>query len=166
MAPRPLLYLSYMTKLLLYIIHIHFGMTFNKFSNPLICFVSNLYFSKYVKMHWKLKIGQKFRVVFQIFHIANIPQRMFGSQKGPLDVSSKLRLTPTTCFIFNPIRPGRGGPEGPPLAFLFIAFKRILILNQSFLTFPKYLKQAEAVVVPSSSSVKIKFLKLRKVKLS
>ena len=36
-------------------------------------------------------IGQKFRVVFQISQLANIPQKWFGTQNGPLDIRSQMR---------------------------------------------------------------------------
>ena len=40
-------------------------------------------------------IDQKFRVVFQISQLANIPQKWFSTQKGPLDVRSQMRQTST-----------------------------------------------------------------------
>ena len=40
-------------------------------------------------------IDQKFRVVFQISQLANIPQKWFSTQNEPLDVSFQMRLTPT-----------------------------------------------------------------------
>ena len=40
-------------------------------------------------------IDQKFRVVFQISQLANIPQKWFSTQNGPLDVRSQMRQTPT-----------------------------------------------------------------------
>ena len=40
-------------------------------------------------------IYQKFRVVFQISQLANIPQKWFSTQNGPLDVRSQMRQIPT-----------------------------------------------------------------------
>ena len=40
-------------------------------------------------------IDQKFRVVFQISQLANIPQKWFSTQNGPVDVTSQMRQTPT-----------------------------------------------------------------------
>ena len=40
-------------------------------------------------------IDQKFRVVFQISQLANIPKKWFSTQNGPLDVRSQMRQTPT-----------------------------------------------------------------------
>ena len=40
-------------------------------------------------------IDQKFRVVFQISQLANIPQKWLSTQNGPLDVRSQMRRTPT-----------------------------------------------------------------------
>ena len=40
-------------------------------------------------------IDQKFRVVFQISQLANIPQKWFSTQNEPLDVRSQMRQTPT-----------------------------------------------------------------------
>ena len=40
-------------------------------------------------------IDQKFDVVFQILQIPNIPKKCFSAQKGPLDVRSQMRQTPT-----------------------------------------------------------------------
>ena len=39
-------------------------------------------------------IDQKFRVVFQISQLANIRQKWFSTQKGPLDVRFQMRQTP------------------------------------------------------------------------
>ena len=38
-------------------------------------------------------IDQKFRAVFQISPLANIPQKWFSTQNGPLDVRSQMRRT-------------------------------------------------------------------------
>ena len=48
-----------------------------------------------MKIHWKLIIAQKFRVVFQISRPANLPQKWFSTQNGLLDVKSQIRQTPT-----------------------------------------------------------------------
>ena len=40
-------------------------------------------------------IDHKFRVVFQISQLANIPQKWFSTQNGPLDVRSQMKWTPT-----------------------------------------------------------------------
>ena len=48
-----------------------------------------------MKIHWKLIIDQKFRVVFQISRPANIPQKWFSTQNGPLDIGSQMRQTLT-----------------------------------------------------------------------
>ena len=40
-------------------------------------------------------IDQQFRVVFQISQLANIPQKWFSTQNGPLDVRFQMRQTPT-----------------------------------------------------------------------
>ena len=40
-------------------------------------------------------IDQKFRVVFQISQLANIPQKWFSTQNVLLDVRSQMRQTPT-----------------------------------------------------------------------
>ena len=39
-------------------------------------------------------IDQKFRVVFQISQLENIPQKWFSTQNGPLHVRSQMRQTP------------------------------------------------------------------------
>ena len=50
---------------------------------------------------WKLMIDQKFRVIFQISQPANIPQKWFNTQNGPLDVRFQRRLNPTMgAFYF------------------------------------------------------------------
>ena len=54
-----------------------------------------------MKIHWKLKIDQKFRVGFQISQLINIPQKWFSTQKGPLDVIFLMRLTPNFFFILE-----------------------------------------------------------------
>ena len=46
-----------------------------------------------MKIHWKLIIDQKFRVVFQITQPANIPKKWFSTQNEPLDVTSQIRQT-------------------------------------------------------------------------
>ena len=39
-------------------------------------------------------INQKFKIVFQISQPANIPQKWFSAQNGPLDVRFQIRLNP------------------------------------------------------------------------
>ena len=39
-------------------------------------------------------INQKFKIVFQIFPPANIPQKCFSAQNGPLDIRFQMRLNP------------------------------------------------------------------------
>ena len=46
-----------------------------------------------MKIHWKLIIDQKFRVVYQISRPLNIPQKWFSTQKEPLGVTFQMRLT-------------------------------------------------------------------------
>ena len=46
-------------------------------------------------------IDKKFRVAFQISRPANIPQKWFSTQNGPLDINFQMRLTPTMgAFYF------------------------------------------------------------------
>ena len=40
-------------------------------------------------------IDQKFRIVFQISQLANIPQKWFSTQNRPFDFRSQMRQTPT-----------------------------------------------------------------------
>ena len=52
-------------------------------------------------------IDLKFRVVFQISQLENIPQKWFSTQNGPLHVRSQMRQTPTmdaSDFWRNPAK--------------------------------------------------------------
>ena len=39
-------------------------------------------------------INQKFKIICQIYQPANIPQKWFSPQNGPLDVRSQMRPNP------------------------------------------------------------------------
>ena len=50
---------------------------------------------KICKIHWNLTIDKKFRIVFQISQLSNIPQKWFSTQSVPMNVRFQMRQTPT-----------------------------------------------------------------------
>ena len=73
-------------------------------------------------------INQKFKISFQISQPANIPQKCFSTQNGPLDDWFQMRLSPNHAgfFVFGKIK------QNPQNNLLNCLFDNIALLQAAF----------------------------------